>query len=587
MRDASERSKRVKTRLTILAVVALLVLVGLTVFAGTAFAAAQTRIQYGWAGNDLYAWSPTTSGTLRVSLSWTGPGGVPAAPVFPQYECDGLLFTPDYIDNSPAGLYAGTNPQVDTWTVRAADIGQTFWIGVSPYVGDCPYSLAITLNGIEQPGWPKTGTSCPIDGEFQTPATGEVRTVFQYFPGTLTRTSVPPTSNVWGSWDVYMQERKPGGVLRIDDWTTQYVVNGTDAAVGGGAVGTDIQTYNVTAPFVNSWWNMNQELWGTADHTGTSPMYNTWTDIVNDTYMKPGGQPDSSMPMQATWSFQTADTNPKANYQWGVVRNTSASERAYSGEPSTLARISASFYTATNGTITWVYRKGSLGGSADIYIDGTAAGNKVATVSQYNATTQWKQTWTSGALASGAHTIYIMNNGVAGAGGGTYVYHDNFQASHDSVEADAANDATYGACRNFENNMDGMTLYKWGVVANASAHGGTYAGEPSTQALAAFTFSGDSIDLVYRRGSLGGSAKVYIDGIDKGTVNMYNATTQWWNNATSPAVTAYSGLGTGTHTIMVANSGVAGTGGGTYVYIDAFRYPSGTGTYYEDWDYAW
>jgi hypothetical protein len=179
-----------------------------------------------------------------------------------------------------------------------------------------------------------------------------------------------------------------------------------------------------------------------------------------------------------------------------------------------------------------------------------------------------------------------MNSGVAGAGGGTYIYHDNFQASHDSVEADAANDATYGACRNFENNMDGMTLYKWPIVANASAHGGTYAGEPSTVALAAFTFSGDSIDLVYRRGSLGGSAQVYIDGINKGTVNMYNATTQWWNNAT-PAVTAYSGLGTGTHTIMVANSGVAGTGGGTYVYIDAFRYPSGTGTYYEDWDYAW
>jgi hypothetical protein len=571
-----------------LAVVALVVLVGMTVFAGTAFGAAQTRIQYGWANNDLYTWSPTTSGTLTVTLSWTGPGGVPAAPLFPQYECDGLLFTPDYVDNTPTGLYSGSNPESDTWTVRAGDIGQTFWIGVSPYVGDIPYTLDIKLNGIAQPGWPKTGNAYPIDGEFQTPALGEWRTVFQYFPGTLTRTSVPPTSNVWGSWDVYGQERVPGGVLRINDLTTQYVVNGADAQVGGGAVGTDIQTYNVTAPFVNAWWNINQELWGTADRTGTSPMYNTWNDIVNDTYMKPAGQPDSVMPMQATYSFQTADANPKTNYQWPVVRNTSASERAYSTQPSTAGVISASFYTATNGTITWVYRKGSLGGSADIYIDGTDVGHRVAAgVSCYNAASQWKQTWTSGALTAGAHTIYVMNSGLVGAGGGTFIYHDNFQAPHDSVEADAANDATYGACRNFENNMDGMTLYKPARPQNAAAHGGYYSAEPSTAGLAAFTFSGASIDLVYRRGSLGGSARVYIDGYDKGTVGMYNATTQWWNNATSPAVTAYTGLGTGTHTIMVANTGVAGAGGGTYVYIDAFRYPSGTGTYYEEWDYTW
>ena len=505
---------------------------------------------------------------MSAQTGRTGPGGTPAAPLFPQFECDGVLFGPDYMEVPLAGLIGGTNPECDTCSVHASDVGKTWWVGVVPSVGECSYTLAVKLNGTNVAGSPWTGTVDASNGEVQTPATGETRMVLQYFPGTLRR-SAPPVSDLWAWWDGYLQKREPDGLLI---WAPGgYVVS--DASPG---------THMVSAGEVNAWWMVGPEAWETYDRGGTAPMYNIWYDILPDASPKPGDQSGAHIPAQMTFSFQTADTNPKANYQWSVVRNTSASRRAYSGDASTTAAISQAFH----GTdITWVYRKGPLGGSADICIDGTDAGHKVATVSCYNATTQWQQTWTSGALSDADHTICIMNSGVAGAGGGCYIYHDKFVAAHDHAEQ--TDPTNYGACRNMENNLDGMTLYKWGRVASASAHGDFYMGEASTAALAAFTFSGDSIDLVYRRGPLGGNAKVYIDGVDKGTVNMYDATTQWWNNATNPAVTAYTGLGTGTHTMMVANTGVKGTGGGYYVYIDAFRYPSGTGTYYEEWDYPW
>ncbi len=79
-----------------------------------------------------------------------------------------------------------------------------------------------------------------------------------------------------------------------------------------------------------------------------------------------------------------------------------------------------------------------------------------------------------------------------------------------------------------------------------------------------FTFYGDVVTYYYTRASNRGIARVMIDGISYGTINLYSATTLWQQSTT------YSGLGSGIHTIHISIDG-PGAGGGSFIDIDAIR----------------
>lgn len=77
--------------------------------------------------------------------------------------------------------------------------------------------------------------------------------------------------------------------------------------------------------------------------------------------------------------------------------------------------------------VAWIGPRSTTYGKADVYIDGT----KVATVSQYSATTGWRyRVWESATLARGSHTLAIVPLGTKeSASTGTNVVVDGFDTA--------------------------------------------------------------------------------------------------------------------------------------------------------------
>ena len=89
---------------------------------------------------DVYSYTPTETGYLRVTIGWTEldgdpTGGYPAAEVDVCVQgCDGLE---PYMDMDVADLYSGVNPSVATnIQVLSYNVGRPFFFSVSPSIAD-------------------------------------------------------------------------------------------------------------------------------------------------------------------------------------------------------------------------------------------------------------------------------------------------------------------------------------------------------------------------------------------------------------------------------------------------------------------
>ncbi|HEX2627118.1 MAG TPA: hypothetical protein VHL56_09480, partial [Candidatus Limnocylindrales bacterium] len=102
----------------------------------------------------------------------------------------------------------------------------------------------------------------------------------------------------------------------------------------------------------------------------------------------------------------------------------------------------------------------------------------------------------------------------------------------------------------------------WVAIGNAYASGGSLRYSTAAGASATFTFTGRSVAWVSFRSPVRGSAKVYIDGVYKATVNLYASTF-----SARDVVYAASWSVDGPHTLRIVN---AGTAGHSRVDIDAF-----------------
>jgi hypothetical protein len=544
-------------------IIALVVVVATLFVAAPAFAGQQTRIMYANMNYDVYDYTPTATGTLHVTLSWTNPDGT-GAPVWPIAEVDGVVQTYDsgsgelYYDVDVASLYAGTNPHVGTYSVKSGGVGKTIYVGVAPFIGDVPYRLVVKYGNAPQPvnnpvvidtgainvANPAQKWAYGVHGAVNVPNTGTWKSVCQYWPGTMNRGA--GTSDVWANWDDYAFDRDTYMQNFANEWanTNYYPPVSSETAIVTSGPSTNARP---------GWVYVCPEIWTPAARP------NVWTAIATDIYPKPGSLSATAAPLWHTYSFPDDAKAANVAYFWPSVNNVNASKRNFSGEPSTAAKITATFY---GPTVTWVYRTGALGGRADVYIDG--AKHNATPIELYTPTTQWNQTYAVTGLTDAAHTIEIRNAGTKNASSGAFfVYHDAFIA-----KTDAADPIVNGR---MENNYDGSTIYDWPRVNNANASGGSFSGNPSTAASCAFSFQGDAVTLVYRTGALGGRARVYVDGVDRGMVEMYSATTAW------KVERAYTGLGAGWHTVFIKNEGTKHASSlAFFVYIDAFKVGAAT-----------
>jgi hypothetical protein len=108
-------------------------------------------------------------------------------------------------------------------------------------------------------------------------------------------------------------------------------------------------------------------------------------------------------------------------------------------------------------------------------------------------------------------------------------------------------------------------VYRWRSSAAAPAYGGSYAVERAPGARASFTFTGTSFTWWTVAARSQGLARVYVDGVYKGTVSNYASSTRW------KVARTYAGLANAAHTvdIVVAGARASSSATDTQVIIDA------------------
>lgn len=108
----------------------------------------------------------------------------------------------------------------------------------------------------------------------------------------------------------------------------------------------------------------------------------------------------------------------------------------------------------------------------------------------------------------------------------------------------------------------------WTSAASTSASGANYRSNTSKNTVAGLSFTGTSITWVTAKGPSYGKATVLIDGVSKGTYDLYQTKQQWTVGI------PFSGLSAGPHTIQVKVLGIKQSKSkGTTVVVDAFSGP--------------
>lgn len=237
------------------------------------------------------------------------------------------------------------------------------------------------------------------------------------------------------------------------------------------------------------------------------------------------------------------ESTASAKWSWRTVSTTSASGGSYTVSH----RLGSSVtYPFTGTGITWYTVVGPSFGKATVYIDGVSK----AVVNNYASATKYGVARTFSGLTSGSHTLKIV---VAGAKGAT--------AATDSLVA--VDRFVVGGVTAQQNTA--AAKYGWGVTSSTAASGGKYAAEDLAGASVTFTFKGTSVTWYTITAPMMGKATVYIDGVSKGTVDNYSASTVYGVKRT------YGGLTNAVHTIRIVATGTHRSGAtGNRVVVDRF-----------------
>jgi hypothetical protein len=233
---------------------------------------------------------------------------------------------------------------------------------------------------------------------------------------------------------------------------------------------------------------------------------------------------------------------------WLVDPNYSGGSTRYINELNASASL-----TFTGTSVTWIAARTMNRGIANVYIDDVLQGS----VDPYSATTAYRQpVFTASGLFNTEHTIRVVVTGDKNPlSTNTYIDIDAFDV------VDGA-----GATTRYENiDVQWVGNWKdWNFDPNYSGYRTRYVNE--TGASAMFTFVGTQVSWIAVKCSNRGIARVYIDGVLQGTVDLYNAATLYRQTVyTSPV------LADGTHTIKVEVTGTKNASAtNTYIDVDAF-----------------
>lgn len=130
-----------------------------------------------------------------------------------------------------------------------------------------------------------------------------------------------------------------------------------------------------------------------------------------------------------------------------------------------------------------------------------------------------------------------------------------------------------------EEELSAAAVYGWRTLYDSRAYGGSYSSERNAGSVATFRFTGTAVTWYTRLGPNEGKATVLIDGVSRGVVDNYQASSRM------PAARGYRDLSAGSHLLTVVVRGERnGASTGTWVAVDGMR--SGSGAL-EDAAYRW
>jgi hypothetical protein len=504
--------------------------------AAAAAAGTTTGIVRAHGNVDVFTYTPAETGYLNVELSYTDLAGNPLGG-WPYAEVDvvvqGFQNGQPYYDLDIAGLYVGTNPISAQVSVSSAFVSKTFFFTVSPFAGEARYHLVVTfrstLTGVTSTVIDATGDVHASDGEFFLPSTATSwLSVFHEWPGILDRSL--GQSDVYANWEDYAYSRDSAMVA--ENWSVEWTA----------PVVTNVPTIDPRA--WGKWITTMPQIWNGAAQP------NVWANILSDQFPMPGSLAVGDAQAWYTWSYgDSAATTSVPAYAFATKLNAAASGQSFSFQNEPGAQVS---YAFVGDALTWRYAVGPDGGTATVVVDGMTRG----TVDQYAADMGYGRQLTLAGLGVGAHTVAVTSTGT--------LYHDAFVAPTDVGDVRPV----------AENHSDGTTKYRWATMKNTAASGGSYSYAAATDAATAFTFTGTAITWQYVPGPTGGIAEVWIDGVNKGPVDQYQATAKpkKGKKATAAVKTVtYSGLVSSMHTILIRVTGTANASStGTVVTSDAF-----------------
>ncbi|HEX6935761.1 MAG TPA: hypothetical protein VF227_04510, partial [Actinomycetes bacterium] len=224
-------------------------------------------------------------------------------------------------------------------------------------------------------------------------------------------------------------------------------------------------------------------------------------------------------------STSEQESSLRAGYLWQKARTGSAYGRSYVTEQRAKAAVTVSF---TGKKVTWYTLTGPTQGVAIVYVDGV----KKARVNNYAAANHWRVARTVTGLKAGKHQLRIVVAGVKGAkaGKGTSVVLDAVRAGKTLTKSPKA-------------------VATWRTAKATTAAGSAYAVANLRGATTSFTFRGTSVSWFTQTAPTMGKAKVYVDGVLKGTVDNFSKRSKWNVRRT------VSGLSDAQHTVRVVVTG--------------------------------
>jgi parallel beta-helix repeat protein len=245
-------------------------------------------------------------------------------------------------------------------------------------------------------------------------------------------------------------------------------------------------------------------------------------------------------PPITTTTLKDSDDGIAYNGWVGVVEGGANSYRM-----SNVLNNSATWKSPNTTSITWVTRTGPDQGKVSVTIDGRNKG----TFDLYSAAPATLNKVFSG-LQNKAHTVIIK-----------VLHTKNNASSNYNVVLDGFK---VGATTTQESDP-AIQYDTWKSTNQGSATDGTYRSATGASATVTVTFTGTAIDWITTKGKPYGKASVKIDGVSKGTVDLYRSATAWRSLIT------FAGLASGPHTMVI---GVLhqknGAAKGTAVVVDGF-----------------